>query len=47
MVFTLYDKKTYRVNDVDDTLDINSKFTMNNGITLSYKDYYEQVIIYD
>lgn len=41
-ILTSYNNKTYYVNDVDFTLNPNSTFTLRNGETTTYVDYYRQ-----
>lgn len=43
VVLTPYNNKTYRIDDVDDTSDINSTFKMKDGTMKSYKNYYAEV----
>lgn len=46
MVLTPHNNKLYKIQGVDGSINICSKFIDENGSSISYKDYYEQVIYF-
>jgi aubergine-like protein len=42
IVMTMYNKKTYRIDDIDFSQNPDSLFSLKNGQTISYRQYYTE-----